>query len=91
MLNAPQIIGYDLRQANAEQLALLGHAGLIALNQDAWGNQAVLAFYSSQLQIYANTLADGTKGVAVLNRSSAPVPAVLTAAHLKFAADVPVE
>lgn len=34
MLNAPLIIGFDLRKANAEQLAVLGNSAIIALNQD---------------------------------------------------------
>ena len=34
MMNAPLLIGFDLRKANAEQLALLGNRAIIGLNQD---------------------------------------------------------
>ncbi len=40
MLNAPLLIGADLRTTPAALLDILGNADLIALNQDAAGNQA---------------------------------------------------
>jgi alpha-galactosidase len=43
IINAPLIIGYDLRKATPEQLALFGNAGIVALNQDPAGHQAVPA------------------------------------------------
>jgi len=87
MLNAPLIIGYDLRHAAPDLMAILGNERVIALNQDPAGNQAVLAYDSDDVQIYAKTLADGSKAVAILNRTSAPLDAILTADHLKFRAD----
>ena len=90
MLNAPLIIGYDMRKASPALLGVLGNAKVIALNQDAAGNQAVLAYDGETVQIFVKSLADGTKAVAVLNRSGIPVDATLTAAHLKYRADSPV-
>ncbi|MBB3357919.1 MULTISPECIES: NPCBM/NEW2 domain-containing protein [unclassified Novosphingobium] len=84
MLNAPLLIGMDLRQATPDQIALLGWAQAIALNQDRAGNQAVLAYDSAEVQIYVKTLADGSKAVALLNRSDAPTHATLTAEHAKL-------
>lgn len=88
MENAPLLIGMDLRQANAEQMALLGWKAAIALNQDPAGNQAVLAYDSAEVQIYVKTLADGSKAVALLNRSAAATHATLTAAHLKLVGEI---
>ncbi|QNE04511.1 NPCBM/NEW2 domain-containing protein [Croceicoccus marinus] len=90
MLNAPLIIGYDLRKATPEQLAILGNRDLIALNQDPAGNQAVLAYDTEEVQFFVKTLADGTKAVALFNRTATPMPVTLTADHLKYAADGPV-
>lgn len=90
MLNAPLIIGYDLRKATPELMAILGNERVIGLNQDPAGNQAVLAFDTDDLQIYVKTLADGSKAVALFNRTAAPLDATLTAAHLKFAEDASV-
>lgn len=91
ILGAPLIIGYDLRKASPELLAIFGNEALIALNQDPAGNQAVLAFDTDDLQIYVKTLEDGSKGVALFNRTAAPLDATLTAAHLKFDSDAPVQ
>lgn len=84
MLNAPLIIGYDLRKLTPELLSIFGNAGLTAINQDPAGNQAVLAYDSDQVQIFVKTLADGSKAVALFNRTARPVRAVLTAEHLKL-------
>ncbi|WP_428968143.1 NPCBM/NEW2 domain-containing protein [Sphingomonas sp. Xoc002] len=88
MMNAPLLIGFDLRKANAEQLALLGNRAIIALNQDAGANQAVPAYLSNDVQIFVKSLANGDKAVALLNRTAAPVQPVLTADHLKLRGDV---
>ena len=90
MINAPLLIGYDLRSAPRALLDIWGNADLVALNQDAAGNQAVLAYDSDEVQILVKTLADGTKAVALLNRTLGPLDATLMAAHLKLATDAPV-
>jgi len=87
MLNAPLMIGYDLRKATPELLGILGNQKVIALNQDPAGNQAVLAYDSDDAQIYVKTLADGSKAVALLNRTSAPLKVTLTSDHLKYLAE----
>lgn len=87
MVNAPLMIGFDLRKASPWLLDLLGNAQIISLNQDPAGNQAALAYDSQDLQIFVKTLADGDKAVAIFNRTAAPINAILTADHLKFAAD----
>ncbi|HEX5184261.1 MAG TPA: NPCBM/NEW2 domain-containing protein [Allosphingosinicella sp.] len=91
MLDAPLMIGYDLRKASPQLMEVLGNPRIIALDQDPAGNQAVIAYDSSEIQIYAKTLADGSKAVAILNRTSAPFEAVLTAAQLKFVDDADVD
>ncbi len=87
MLNAPLMIGYDLRNADPALMAILGKSEVIALDQDPAGNQAVLAYDSDDVSILVKTLANGDKAVAVLNRTSDPVSASLMASHLKYAAD----
>ncbi|KQN36918.1 alpha-galactosidase [Sphingomonas sp. Leaf407] len=87
MVNAPLLIGYDLRKAGPELMAILGNERIIALNQDPAGNQATLAYDSEDVQIYVKALADGTKAVAILNRRDKPFDATLTADHLKLRAD----
>lgn len=88
ILNAPLIIGYDLRKATPEQMALFGNAEIVALNQDPAGHQAVLAHQSGDLQIFVKTLSTGEKGLVLFNRGLVPFNAILTAGHLKLRDDV---
>lgn len=86
MANAPLFIGYDLRKAPQTMLDLLGNRGIVALDQDPAGNQAVITYDSDDVQILVKTLASGDKAVAIFNRTATPSEAVLTADHLKFTA-----
>ncbi|NJC34127.1 hypothetical protein GGR88_001601 [Sphingomonas jejuensis] len=90
MLNAPLIIGYDLRRMTPALRAVFGNAELVALNQDAAGNQAVLAYDSDQVQGFVKMLADGSKAVALFNRTASPVQALVSADQLKLRPDADV-
>jgi hypothetical protein len=70
---------------------IFGNADIIALDQDAAGNQAIVAYDSSDLQILVKTLANGDKAVAVFNRSSGAYDVTLQAGHMKYRDDAPVE
>ena len=87
MLNAPLMIGFDMRKATPALVDILGNPAIIALDQDPAGNQAVLAYDDDTVQILVKTLADGDKAVAVFNRTAAPADAVLTAEQIKLRAD----
>lgn len=84
MVNAPLIIGTDLRTTPKPLMDIFGNADIIALDQDAAGNQAVMAYDSDELQTFVKTLASGDKAVAIFNRTDRPLDALLTAAQLKF-------
>lgn len=91
MINAPLLIGYDLRNAPKSLLDIWGNARLVAINQDRAGNQAVLAYRSDDVDILVKSLSDGTKAVTLLNRGLQPYDIVLTAEHLKFDRTSPVK
>lgn len=91
MLNAPLLIGTDLRAAPQALMDIFGNADIIALNQDSAGNQANLAHDSSDLQILVKTLASGEKAVAIFNRGSGDYDVDLNATHLKFSEAAPIE
>lgn len=84
LLNAPLLIGYDLRTAPRALLDIWGNADLVAVNQDPLGNQAVLAYRSSDVDILVKSLRDGSKAVAVFNRGTGAQDAQLSAEHLRF-------
>lgn len=90
MLNAPLLIGTDLRKTPKALLDIFGNADIIALDQDPAGNQATLAHDSSDLQILVKTLASGDKAVAIFNRGSVDYDVDLSATHLKFSEDAPI-
>lgn len=90
MLNAPLMIGADLRTMPQPLMDIVGNADIIAVNQDAAGNQATLAYDADDLQILVKPLAAGQKAVAIVNRGIAPMDVELTAGHLKFSKDAPV-
>jgi len=91
MLNAPLMIGADLRKTAPALMDIFGNADIIALDQDPAGNQAVLAYDSSDVQILVKTLASGDKAVAIFNRGSGAYDVDLHAAHLKFSEAGPIE
>jgi len=90
--DAPLIIGYDLRQAPKSLLDIWGAAEVVAIDQDALGNQGVIAFTSDDLQIIVKQLSRrDEKAVVIVNRGTDPVTATLTAAHLKFSSTAPIQ
>lgn len=90
MVSAPLLIGADLRTTPQALMDIFGNAALIAIDQDPAGNQAVLAYDSDDFQILVKTLADGDKAVALVNRTAAPMEAILTAQQLKLCDDAAV-
>jgi hypothetical protein len=91
MLNAPLLIGADLRTTPDALMDILGNADIIALNQDAAGNQATVAYDSSDLQILIKTLSNGEKAIAIFNRGSGAYDVDLQARQMKYKDDAPVE
>ena len=92
IINAPLLIGYDLRKAPQSLLDIWGNAEVVAVNQDPGGHQGVIAYDSDDLQIIVKTLSGSDrKAVLLFNRGARELDATLTAGHLKFAPDVPIK
>jgi hypothetical protein len=91
MLNAPLMIGSDLRTTPQALMDIFGNADIIALDQDPAGNQATLAYDSSDLQMLVKTLASGDKALAIFNRGSVDYDVDLSASQLKLSEAAPVE
>lgn len=88
MINAPLIIGYDLRKAPKSLMDIWGNADIVRLNQDPAGNQAVLEYMSDDVEIFVKTLSNGDKAVAIFNRGLAPASVALTKDHLKMTGEI---
>ncbi len=91
VINAPLLIGYDMRAAPVSLLSIWGNADLVRANQDPGGHQAVIAYASDDVQIFVKTLANtDRKIVAIFNRGTGPADVALLAEHLKFSPDAPI-
>jgi len=87
IMNAPLILGNDVRAMPKALFDIVSNQDIIALDQDPAGNQAVFAYDANDVQILVKTLASGKKAVAIFNRGLAQADVDLTAQHLKFSED----
>ncbi|MBB4153719.1 hypothetical protein GGQ80_001625 [Sphingomonas jinjuensis] len=71
ILAAPLILGNDLRRMTPEIAAIIGNRDVIAIDQDAAGNQGVVVSQDDDAQILAKALSTpGRKAVAIVNRGT---------------------
>ncbi len=68
MMAAPLITGNDLTQMSDATRSILTNGEIIALDQDALGAQGVRIQGDGTREVWAKRLADGSVGVALLNR-----------------------
>jgi len=69
LLSAPLLAGNDLTKMSAETVALLTNRDLVAIDQDAAGHQGDRIAAEGTLEVWAKDMADGSKIVALFNRS----------------------
>jgi alpha-galactosidase len=72
VLNAPLMLGNDLRQIPADTLAIISNKEVIALNQDLLCRQAEKVADTGDIEVFTKPLANGDLGVCVLNRGASP-------------------
>src|SRR5207248_2415308 len=69
ILAAPLIAGNDIRSMTPESRAILTNKDLIAIDQDPLGIQGRRVKKDGDLEVWSKELSDGTRAVALLNRS----------------------
>jgi alpha-galactosidase len=75
VLGSPLIAGNDLRNMSPTIGSVLTNADLIAISQDAAGLPGnIVDDTGTGLQVWMRPLADGSRAVALLNRSDLPAP-----------------
>lgn len=72
ILAAPLIAGCDVRQLDAQTLALLTNREAIAIDQDPLGKQGRRVRDDGDAEVWARELHDGARAVALLNRAEIP-------------------
>jgi alpha-galactosidase len=80
VMNAPLIIGTDLREASEETMRILLNRDVIALNQDPLGKQAEVVSDQDGAMVFAKPLANGDAAVALYNESDSAQTIRTTAA-----------
>jgi alpha-galactosidase len=79
MFAAPLIAGNDLTSMSATTKAILTNAEVIAVDQDALGNQAkVVATPQTGLQVWTKNLSDNARAVALFNRNGSAASITVT-------------
>ncbi|MGC2752397.1 MAG: glycoside hydrolase family 27 protein [Candidatus Acidiferrum sp.] len=72
LLAAPLLAGNDLTTMKPETIALLTNKEVIAIDQDRLGKQADRVYTEGTEEIWARTLADGSRAVGIFNRFDWP-------------------
>jgi alpha-galactosidase len=74
MLAAPLLAGNDLTKMTKETLEILTNPEVIAVDQDPQGTQGHRVWQEGPLEVWMKPLADGSKAVALFNRSESALP-----------------
>ncbi|WUH95597.1 NPCBM/NEW2 domain-containing protein [Streptomyces sp. NBC_00433] len=82
MMNAPLLIGTDLRKATPETMNILLNKEVIALDQDSLGKQATVLSSAGGASVVVKQLANGDRAVALYNESDQPQHISTTAAAI---------
>ena len=73
ILAAPLLAGNDLTTMSPETIALLTNREVIAIDQDRAGKQGDRVRTEGPMEIWARTLADGSRAVGLFNRHPQPM------------------
>lgn len=86
MLAAPLIAGNDLRDMNADTKAILTNKDVIAVDQDALGQQGRRVIKDGDYEVWTRPLKGGDRAVILFNRSTAAHTISVDWETLQFAA-----
>ena len=90
ILAAPLLAGNDLTTMTPETIALLTNKEVIAIDQDPAGKQGDRVTAEGPMEIWARSLADGSKAVALFNRHHGPMPMKVDFRQVGFSGPVKV-
>jgi alpha-galactosidase len=82
IMAAPLMIGTDLRKVKPEALKILLNKEVIAIDQDALGEQGHRIRDTDGVHVIVKPLKDGSHAVAVFNETDAAKDAAVSAAEL---------
>jgi alpha-galactosidase len=83
LLSAPLLIGCDLGNVDDFTLGVLSNDEVLALDQDALGEQATCVATNGPIRIYAKDLEDGSEAVGLFNQDTNSVTGTLKWSDVK--------
>ena len=88
IMAAPLMAGHDVRTMAPATKEILLNREVIAVDQDSLGRQGMLVSSGPpELQVWSKPLADGSRAVALLNRSSSPAKITASLSRIGLHAD----
>ncbi|HEY4381871.1 MAG TPA: glycoside hydrolase family 27 protein [Acidobacteriaceae bacterium] len=84
ILAAPLLAGNDLSTMTPETIALLTNRDVIAVDQDSAGKEGDRVSAEGPIEVWARSLADGSKAVGIFNRHQLPLTAHVDFRSLGF-------
>lgn len=72
ILAAPLMISADISSLPRSIVHMLTYRQALAINQDPLGRQGSVRYHRGNLQVWVKPLADGSRGVVVLNQGTTP-------------------
>ncbi|HJT52142.1 MAG TPA: NPCBM/NEW2 domain-containing protein [Nitrosospira sp.] len=92
MVSAPLLLGSDLKRWPRSLYDIVGNRDVIAIDQDAAGNQGIVVSRDGDAQVMVKSLAKrGTKAVALINRGARPLTVSVPLSKLHLPPSTPVE
>jgi alpha-galactosidase len=88
ILAAPLLAGNDLTTMTPETIALLTNRDVIAIDQDPAGHQGDRVSAAGFTEVWARTMADGSKAVGIFNRDDSPAEGSVRFESLGFKGSV---
>jgi alpha-galactosidase len=88
ILAAPLLAGNDLTTMTPETIALLTNHDVIAIDQDPAGHQGDRVSAAGMTEVWARTMADGSKAVGIFNRDESPAEGSVSFESLGFTGSV---
>ncbi|MDI1463310.1 NPCBM/NEW2 domain-containing protein [Catellatospora sp. KI3] len=82
LLNAPLLLGNDLRSVNDTTLSIVRNADVIAVDQDWGGSQGRRVRDDGETEVWAKPMSDGSVAVVLFNRTAATATVATSAAEL---------
>jgi alpha-galactosidase len=82
LLNAPLILGNDLRSMSSGTLSIIRNPDVIAVNQDWGGSQGRRVRDLGETEVWAKPMSDGSVAVVLFNRTGAATTVTTSAAEI---------